>query len=302
MRHLVELTSLSKTDFYKIVERGARHRSDRRLSPAALSDRSVALLFEKSSTRTRLSFSIAVSELGGNPISLDAGTTQMGRGESIEDTTEVLARYAHAVMIRAISHTTVQTMAHLNRIPILNGLTDLHHPCQALADWMTIFQYKQPEGADLKVAFVGEGNNVFHSLAHGALFTGAEVRLACPEGYGAESVVIEALRAAGIPVMITHDPAEAVRGANVVYTDTWVSMGQEAEEAVRRHVFRPYSLSLDLLKHAAPNHMVMHCLPAHRGEELDDDVMKRYGRQIFDQAENRLHVQKALLEWIFELI
>lgn len=302
MRHLLEVTDLSSEEFTRILARGREHRNNRTLAPAALAGRSVALMFEKSSTRTRLSFSVAIAELGGNVVPLEAGTSHLGRGESIEDTTEVLGRYVHAVMVRAYSHRSVEKMAALNRIPVINGLTDTHHPCQALADWMTIEQYGLKPGPGLVVAFVGEGNNVFNSLALGAVFSGTEMRLAAPAGYEVKEDIKAALAKSGVRLKITRDPVEAVTGAHVVYTDTWVSMGQESETEARRRIFLPYCVTLDLVKHAAPGHLVMHCLPAHHGEEITTDVMKKYSAHIFDQAENRMHVQKAVLEWIFGLL
>lgn len=280
------------------------HRADRHLAPHALKDKSIALLFEKSSTRTRLSFFMAVKELGGNVITLDAGDLQLGRGETIEDTTEVFARYLHGVMIRAYSHDSVEAMASMNRIPIINGLTDRHHPCQGLADYMTMEQYGLSGRGETrpKIAFVGEGNNVFNSLALGAIHAGAEIRIASPEGYEASQEIRNTVKSLGGEVMQFNDPAEAVSGANVIYTDVWISMGQEKEAEERKKIFEPYSVTLPLLQYAAKDHIVMHCLPAHRGEEISAEVMDEYGNMIFDQAENRLHVQKAILEWVFELI
>ena len=303
MRHLLTLANVDHDGFHRIVERGLEHRKDRRLAPDSLSGRNVAILFEKTSTRTRLSFHMAITEMGGTVVPLEAQALQIGRGETVEDTIEVFSRYLDAVMIRARSHETLEAMASRNRIPVINGLTDLFHPCQSLADYMTMAQY----GYDIRkgnvtLTFIGEGNNVFNSLALGAAWTGSKIRIACPEGYEPTPEILAEAKERGVDVRIFRDPLEAVEGANVIYTDVWVSMGQETEEEERKKLFRPYTISLDLLTHASPDHLVMHCLPAHRGEEIQSDVMDRYGEIIFNQAENRLHVQKAVLEWIFHRI
>lgn len=300
MRHLLTLSDISREQFFSIIERGKLHRSNRSLAPDALRGKNVALIFEKSSTRTRLSFHAAVVELGGNVVGLEASALQLGRGETIEDTTEVFSRYLHAVMIRAKSHTMLERMAKQNSIPIINGLTDLYHPCQALADFMTLDQYGLDIRSDkLTMTFIGEGNNVFNSLALGSIYAGTRLRIASPKGYEPSQDVIDLVRSHGIDLQIFNDPIQAVKGANVIYTDVWVSMGQEEESQQRKQKFAPYCVSDELLTHAEKDCIVLHCLPAHRGEEITDSVMQRYGKYIFDQAENRLHVQKAILEWVF---
>ena len=303
MRHLLEINDLSSEEFFQIIERGEAHRQNRSIAPDALKGKSIALMFEKTSTRTRLSFTVAVQELGGSVLSLESNMLQLGRGESIEDTTEVLSRYLHALMIRANSHESISVMAGMNRIPVINGLTDLHHPCQALADYMTIRQYGFDIAAgDFTLAFIGEGNNVFNSLASAAAFTGNEIRIASPAGYGISPEMRLVLQENGVKISEFTDPALAVKGANVIYTDVWVSMGQESEMEERKKLFAPYCINEELLKHADTNHIVLHCLPAHRGEEITAPVMSIYGESIFNQAENRMHVQKAVLEWIFHQI
>jgi len=303
MRHLLEITDLEKEDFFRIIERGSEHRRDRALSGAVLDRKTIALLFEKASTRTRLSFTVAVQELGGNVLSIESNMLQLGRGESIEDTAEIFSRYTHAVMIRSHSHENLKKMAQVNRIPVINGLTDLHHPCQALADYMTLNQYGfDVYNGDFSVAFIGEGNNVFNSLAMSAIYSGNEIRLASPKGYGISEDMKSLLKKGGVIVKEFVNPVDAVKGANVIYTDVWVSMGQEDEINERKKIFSPYCISEELLIHADKKHIVMHCLPAHRGEEITDGVMKKYAEYIFDQAENRMHVQKAVLEWIFNLL
>ncbi len=304
MRHLLKLTDLTQDDFSRIIERGSEHRKNRKHAVTSLQDKTIALVFEKSSTRTRLSFFMAIKELGGNVISLDSSDLQIGRGETIEDTTEVFARYLHGAMVRARSHETLEAMAALNIIPVINGLTDRHHPCQGMADYMTLKQYgfDKKGNSAVKVAFIGEGNNVFNSLALGSVYAGAEIRIASPEGYGPDEEIKKTVNSLGGEIKQFVDPADAVDGADVVYTDVWISMGQESETEERKKIFAPYIIDTDLLKYADPKHIVMHCLPAHRGEEISAEVMDKYKHSIFDQAENRLHIQKAILEWVFEVI
>lgn len=301
MRHLLTLLDLKKEDFFNILERGEQHHKNRSLAPGALKDKTVTLLFEKTSTRTRLSFSVAVMEMGGHLIALESQMLQMGRGESIEDTTEVLGRYVHAIMVRTHSHRKLEVMASMNKIRTINGLSDRHHPCQALADCLTMKQL----GLDMKktkVAFVGEPNNVFNSLALAAIHGGFQIRLASPEGYEIRPGIRDHLRKRNVQLEVYRDPHEAVADADVIYTDTWISMGQEEEAEERKIVFEPYRVDEKMLSKAPSHAIVLHCLPAHRGEEITDGVMALQQKSIFLQAENRLHVQKAILEWIFELI
>ena len=302
MRHLLKLTDLSRDDFQRIIARARVHTGDRTLAGEALVGKSIALLFQKHSTRTRISATVAITELGGNAVSLDQGALQIQRGESLEDTAEVLARYVNALIMRATSHATLEALASVNAVPVINGLTDRFHPCQALADYLTMEQRGFVPGPDLALTFIGEGNNVFNSQALGAMFNGTRVRIACPEGYEPDAELVRTVRDNGVELEIFHDPFEAVRGAQVVYTDVWVSMGQEGEVDERQAKFAPYCISEDLLKEAADDHIAMHCLPAHRGEEITDWVMNRFHEVIFQQAENRLHVQKAVLEWVFDVL
>lgn len=302
MRHLLRIADLKADEFKAIVARGIAHGQNRNLTPAILKNKNIVLMFERSSTRTRLSFSVAVMEMGGNAIPIEASTLQIGRGETVEDTTEVFSRYVDAIMIRARSHKSLETMASLNRLSVVNGLTDLHHPCQALADFMTLQQRGLSLDPSLQVSFVGEPNNVFNSLAESCALLGCKISIATPEGYTIDKSIEKFLKEHRVEFKLTHDPKEGVKGADVVYTDVWVSMGQEAEESAKKKQFAPYCVSMDLMKHANTNAMVLHCLPAHRGEEITAEVMDHYADVIFQQAENRLHVQKAILEWIFELL
>jgi len=297
MRHFLRLLEVGRQTMATLLDRTALHAQNRRLAPHTLDGCNVGLLFEKASTRTRLSFQVAIAELGGNVINLDRSALQIGRGESMDDTLEVMARYLHGLVMRTGRHDIISDLAGRNLLPIINGLTDQWHPCQILADAYTISgKVKGP----VRLAFIGEGNNVFNSLAVAADFLGWELRLASPAGYGVSPALRSLLP--GLSILETTDPVEAARGANVLYTDVWVSMGQESEKQEREQIFAPYQLDLPLLDVAAPGAIGMHCLPAYRGKEISAAMMSRFAPVIFDQAENRLHAQKAVLEWIFERI
>lgn len=298
MRHLITLLSINTDNFNAIIERSIEHSKNRFLNPTLLKDKVIALLFEKASTRTRISFSVAIRELGGSDLELQSSSLQLSRGETIEDTTQVLARYLHGIMLRTYSHRNLELMADLNQIPIINGLSDRHHPCQALADFMTIRQ----TGRDLrktKITFIGDPNNVFNSLALGSLHSGSSLALACPEGYNVRPGISELMRKKNQPIQVYRDPVDAVKNADVVYTDVWSSMGQEQNAEKRKADFKKYTISEQIMKHAPADAIVMHCLPAHRDEEISTGIMEKYSDIIFQQAENRLHAQKAALEWIY---
>jgi len=301
MRHLLHLMNLNKDEFFTLLKRGIEFRKNRLLNPSALKNKSIALLFEKASTRTRISFSIAIQELGGHYLVLHANELQLGRGETIEDTTYVLSRYLHGIMIRTNSQKKIETMANLNVIPIINGLSDMFHPCQALADYMTLYDMGFSLN-QIKLAFIGEPNNVFNSLALGSIFSGTKISIACPDGFDIHPRVKEILVEHKKEIEIFKDPKDAVKYADVIYTDVWVSMGQEKEAEIRKKIFQPYSINKNLLSFATKDVIVMHCLPAHRGEEITNEVMDQYSSVIFQQAENRLHIQKAILEWIYYII
>ena len=252
----------------------------------ALAGKSVALVFEKPSTRTRISFEVGVAELGGTPIVLRGDELQLTRGESVKDTALTLSRYVHAIAIRSGSHELVEELAAEASVPVVNALTPLHHPCQALADLMTLRE-RFGDLSGLRLAYVGDGNNVARSLAILSQAAGVEVVVAAPEGYRLEDE---------LGVKQTADPQEAAAGADAIYTDVWVSMGDEAEAARRRADLAPYQLNEALMAEAADRAIAMHCLPAHPGEEITDEVLYGPNSAIWDQAENRLHAQKALLE------
>ena len=262
-----------------------------------LSKKTLGLVFEKASTRTRASFEVAMTQLGGHSLYLNPRDTQIGRGESIKDTALTLSRYLDGVAIRAISHKTIAEFAGHATIPVINALTDLEHPCQALADLLTI---KEKKGTlDVKLAYVGDGNNVCNSLIGGAALAGMEIAVATPPGYEPNREILnKAKDISSSTVTVTNDPYEAVASAEVVYTDVWVSMGQEKSEAQRIKDFKDYQINSGLLDMTS-NALVMHCLPAKRGMEITDEVLDGPNSIVFDQAENRLHLQKALIEKVF---
>ncbi|MDX2184809.1 MAG: ornithine carbamoyltransferase [Gemmatimonadaceae bacterium] len=257
-----------------------------------LAGKTLAMIFAKSSTRTRVSFEVGTFQLGGQAIFLTPRDVQLGRGEPVSDTARVLSRYVHGVMIRTYSHAEVEEFARYSDVPVINGLTDLQHPCQVLADVLTMRQHLG-RTAGTTVAWIGDGNNMANSWIDAAVQFGFALRIACPEGYGPDAAVLAA--AAGADVRVVRDPAEAAAGAHVVTTDVWASMGQEAEQATRAEAFAPYRVDAPLMARAARDAIFLHCLPAHRGEEVTADVLDGPQSRVWDEAENRLHVQKAIL-------
>ena len=263
-----------------------------------LKGKTLGMIFSKSSTRTRVSFEVGMVQLGGYPLFLSSHDIQLGRGETIHDTAKVLERYLDGIMIRTFSHQDVLDLAEYADIPIINALTDLLHPCQVLADLQTIYEKKgRLEG--LKLAYIGDGNNMAHSLMYGCAKAGLDCAVASPKGYMPDSEVTENAKAdfkkAGRSLLITEDPTEAIKNADVVYTDTWVSMGMESEKAERINIFMPYQVNSELMKHAKNDAIFLHCLPAYRGYEVTEDIIDGAQSAIFDEAENRLHAQKAVM-------
>ncbi|HEX8960583.1 MAG TPA: ornithine carbamoyltransferase [Geobacteraceae bacterium] len=260
-----------------------------------LKGKSVALIFEKSSTRTRVSFEVGVYQLGGQPLFISSGTSQMGRGEPIKDTARVMARYCDGVMIRTYGQEIVEEFARYSTVPVINGLTDLFHPCQIMADLFTVIEHRGGyEG--LRFAWVGDGNNMANTWIEAAAILGFDLTLACPKGYEPDAKVLSwAKEKATSKIVLTDDPREAAKDADVLNTDVWASMGQEAEQKEREKAFAGFQLDEALLDRAAGNCMVLHCLPAHRGEEITDDVIEGPHSAVWDEAENRLHVQKAIM-------
>ena len=291
-RDFLQIPDLSVHEIEGLFDLAARMKSgayrDRPLAGKAL-----AMIFTKSSTRTRVSFEVGAHQLGGSALFLSSRDIQLGRGEPIRDTARVLSRYADGIMIRTFAHADVEELARHATIPVINGLTDYLHPCQILADLMTVVEeFGTYQGR--VVAWVGDGNNVANSWLHAAAVLGFELRLACPEGYEPAREIFERAKDA-TNVTIHEDPEEAVRGAHVVNTDVWASMGQEAETEARQLAFKGYCVDEDLMRLASANAIFLHCLPAHRGEEVTEGVIEGPQSRVFDQAENRLHVQKALM-------
>jgi ornithine carbamoyltransferase len=258
-----------------------------------LAGKTLAMIFAKSSTRTRVSFEVGAFQLGGHALFLSSRDIQIGRGEPISDTARVLSRMVNGIMIRTFSHAEVEDLAKWASVPVINGLTDTHHPCQVLADIFTMVEHLGGY-AGKRVAWIGDGNNMANSWLDAAALLGFELRLACPEGYEPDRAVFERASRA-TKVLITGEPEEAVEGADAVNTDVWASMGQEAEAEERKLAFMGYRVDADLMQRAKPSAIFLHCLPAHRGEEVTDDVIEGPRSRVFDEAENRLHVQKALL-------
>jgi ornithine carbamoyltransferase len=295
-KDLLSILDLDRQELFGLLNE-ARQYKEHRVSGKPddrLKGKTLAMIFEKPSTRTRISFEVGMYELGGHALFLNAQDLQIGRGEEIRDTARVLSRYVSAVMIRAYRHENVEEVAHNATIPVINGLSDREHPCQILADIMTIQErFGRTDG--LRVAWVGDGNNVCNSLVLSSALTGMEVTVASPPGYHPKPEIVEQARALGGTVTLVTNPEDAVRDADVVETDAWVSMGDEAQQAVRNQAFQGYALTSALMHGASPEAMVMHCLPAHRGREIDDEVIEGPWSMVWDEAENRLHTEKAVL-------
>lgn len=299
-RDFTKLLDIKKAEGIYLLERGKflkKVRKDKR-EYKPLKDKSLAMIFEKASTRTRVSFEVGMRELGGNTIVLNAGETQIGRGEPIQDTARVLSRYVDAIMIRTYSQNNVEEFARWASVPLINGLSDLYHPCQILSDLFTIKEIKG-DFNNVKIAYIGDGNNVANSWIEASILFGLNLVIATPGNYKPAQTLLEKAKK-NRRFIFTDDPYEAVRGADVVNTDVWVSMGQESERKDRKRAFVPYRIDEKLLKNAKKDVIVMHCLPAHRDEEISEGVFEKYQEVIFTQAENRLHIQKALLEWLLK--
>ena len=298
--HLLAVHDLTRDEILSIFREAAALKAMRRraLPTQRLSGKTLGLFFEKPSTRTRVSFETGMNQLGGQSIFLSVADIQMRRGETVADTARVLSRYLDGLVIRAYEHHAVEEWARNATIPVINGLTDLHHPCQVLSDLFTIREKKR-RWKGIKIAYVGDGNNVANSLIEGAAIMGMSISVACPSGYEPDAFIVEWAREKAertkASIEILRDPYVVVKGADVLYTDVWTSMGQEKEQARRVKVLAPYQLNGKLLAAAHPDAIVMHCLPAHRGQEITADVLDGPQSVVLDQAENRLHVQKAIL-------
>ena len=296
-KDLLKLLDLSKADIVKILDTADQMKYNQKhsLTHSYLAGKTLAMIFEKNSTRTRVSFETGMFQLGGHALFLSGRESQIGRGEPIEDTARVLSRYCDGIMIRTFSQEEVEKLAQYASIPVINGLTDFCHPCQVLADLMTIREHKSRlEG--LKMCYIGDGNNMANSLIVGGLKVGMEVSVACPEGYDPDPRVLAFARESGGKFTLCRDPREAAADADALFTDVWASMGQEGEAQARRAVFEGvYQINAELMALAHPGCMVQHCLPAHRGEEITAEVFEAHANEIFDEAENRLHAQKAVM-------
>lgn len=293
-RDLLSLADLSSGELQELLELATQLKSEKLKLHC---HKVLGLLFSKASTRTRVSFTVAMYQLGGQVIDLHPNVTQVSRGEPIQDTARVLDRYLDVLAVRTFAQQELETFAKYAKIPVINALTDLEHPCQILADLLTI-QEKFGSLAGLTLTYVGDGNNVANSLMLGCALVGMNVRIAFPSGYSPDAEIVEKSRAIAnnkTEVLLTHDPEAAAKGASVLYTDVWASMGQETQANNRFPVFQPYQISEQLLSLADPEAIVLHCLPAHRGEEITEEVIEGSQSRVWDQAENRLHAQKALL-------
>lgn len=300
MKHFISIHDITTEEFHALLDLAIRLKKETKAGIARpiLKGKSLGMIFTKSSTRTRISFEVGMYQLGGHPLYLNANDMQLGRGESIYDTANVMSRFVDGIMIRTFAHRDVLDLAKYGTVPVINALTDDLHPCQAMADLMTVYEHKgKLEG--LKLAYVGDGNNVAHSLLYACAKAGMHMSVATPEGYACAEEVVENAKAdareTGSQILITNDPEEAVAGADVVCTDTWTSMGQEAEKAERVKIFKDYQVNAALFAKSKEDSVFIHCLPAYRGYEVTEDVIDGPRSIIFDEAENRLHAQKAIM-------
>lgn len=300
VKDLISLHDLTAEEVSDLLKLGLKLKKELKegIPHPILKGKTLGMIFTKSSTRTRVSFEVGMTQLGGYPLFLSSNDIQLGRGESIHDTAKVLERYLDGIMIRTYAHSDVIELAKEAGIPVINALTDLLHPCQVLADLMTAYEHKgRLEG--LKLAYIGDGNNMAHSLMFGCAKAGLNCAIATPDGYRCDREVISDAKAdfakSGKTLLLTEDPFEAIYDADVVYTDTWVSMGQEEEKAQRQNAFKAYQVNKELFKNAKDDAIFMHCLPAYRGYEVTEDIIDGEHSVIFDEAENRLHAQKAVM-------
>ena len=296
MKHLLKLLDLSSEEIKELLDLADKLKAERKagIPHPILQGKTLGMIFEKSSTRTRVSFETGMYQLGGHALFLSSKDLQIGRGEPVEDTARVLSRYLDGIMIRTFDQEEVESLAKYGSIPIINGLTDFCHPCQVLADLQTVREHKgKLEG--LNMCYIGDGNNMANSLIVGFLKMGCHVSIACPEAYQPDPQILEFTKEYPGMFFMTDKPMEAAKDADVIFTDVWASMGQENEKAIREKAFAGYQINAELMAQAHPGCMVQHCLPAHRGEEITADVFEAHADEIFDEAENRLHAQKAVM-------
>ena len=299
-RHFLTISDLSREELLAVLDRAAELKALRGTPdhPQPLRGKSIAVVFEKASTRTRLSFEVGIHELGAHPVTLISKDTQLGRGEPIEDTARMLSRYVYGVVYRTFGHERLEALARHATIPVINGLSDRFHPVQLLADLMTIQQNFGPSLEAVRVAWIGDGNNMAHSWIESSAVAGFELVLACPPGYQPDEQVLNAARDRGANVRVVERRDEALEAAHVVTTDVWTSMGHEGEAEKRQRAFSGFIVDDSAMKRAADDAIFLHCLPAHRGEEVSASVIDGRQSRVWDEAENRLHTQKALLEWL----
>ena len=295
--NLISIADLSGEDILRLIQSAEAFRARRGRHGQPLEGKSLAMIFEKPSTRTRVSLEVAAWELGGHPLYLSANELQLGRGETIADTARVLSRYVHGITARVHSHGTVLQLAEHASVPVINALSDWEHPLQILADLQTIRQNFQALDG-LQIGWIGDGNNVCNSLILASAILRMEITVASPPGYGPKAEILEEARALGGSPQVVEEPEEAAGGADVLVTDTWVSMGDEAEEAERLRVFGRYQINSQLMDLAGEEAIALHCLPAHRGQEITDEVMDGPRSRVFDEAENRMHTSKAVMAWL----
>jgi ornithine carbamoyltransferase len=295
--NLISIADLSREDILRLLDSAEAFRARRGHHGLPLQGKSLAMIFEKPSTRTRVSLEVAAAELGGHPLYLSAGELQLGRGETIADTARVLSRYVHGITARVYSHNTVVQLAEHASVPVINALSDWEHPLQILADLQTMRQ-RFPALEGLRVGWIGDGNNVCNSLILASAILGMEITVASPQLYRPKARILEQAKELGGQPRVVEEPSAAAAGANVLVTDTWVSMGDEAEEAERLRVFGKYQVNSGLLGLAADDVIALHCLPAHRGQEITDEVMDGPRSAVFDEAENRMHTSKAVMAWL----
>lgn len=299
-KSVIEIHHLSLEEIYQIFDLSTALKQDRLIGRKhnVLEGKKLGMIFSKPSTRTRVSFEVGIYELGGTGLYFNQNDLQLKKSESVSDTAKVLSRYLDGIMIRTFDHQDVIDLANYGSIPVINGLTDLHHPCQVLCDLFTVLE-KRRTLRGLKLAYIGDGNNMAHSLLHGCSKVGMDISIASPSGYTPAAYIVkeseENAKYMGSKIEIIEDPVAAVKGADIIYTDVWASMGQEKETEERRQKFMKYQVNPELVKHAKEDYLFMHCLPAHRGEEVVNEVCDSPNSVIFDEAENRLHVQKAIM-------
>ncbi len=295
MKHFLKLSDWSTKEIYEALDLADKLKYEKKhgIEHKLLNGMTLGMIFSKSSTRTRVSFEVGIHDLGGSGLFLSSRDLQIGRGEPVEDTARVLSRYLDGIMIRTFAQKEVEDLAAYGSIPIINGLTDYCHPCQVMADLQTIREHKG-DLSGKKLTYIGDGNNMANSLIVGGIKTGMEVAVACPKGYEPDAEIMKWASENG-KFTCTESIEEAASGADALYTDVWASMGQESEAALRKEIFKSYQINSSVMAAANPGAMVMHCLPAHRGEEITAEVFEAHASEIFDEAENRLHAQKAIM-------